>query len=99
MYGNRPYPKLCKATQVLYTIRFMNTILSFHFRVAWIRDILTEGVVCTGAYGRMVSSAYKSSSSFMRHKYVVLLFKIWCSKVAKSRNDASKQVYFAVCSN
>ena len=64
-----------------------------------IRDILTGGVVCTGAFGRMVSSAYKSSSSFMRHKYVVLLFKIWCSNVAIPRNDASKQVYFAAFAN
>ena len=32
----------------------------------------------------------------MRHKYVVLLFKIiMYSKVTKPGNDASKQVYFA----
>ena len=61
------------------------TFVSFPRRI---RDILTGGVVCTGAYGRMVSSVHKSSSSFMKHKYVVLLFKIY-SKVAKPRNDAS----------
>ena len=60
-----------------------------------IRDILTGGVVCTGAYGRMVSSAYKSSSSL----YVVSLFKIWHSKMVKPRNDASKQVCFAAYAN
>ena len=64
-----------------------------------IRDILTGGVVCTGAYGRMVSSVYRSSPSFMRHKYVVLLFKIWRSKMAKPRNDATKQAHFAACAN
>ena len=69
----------------------MNAIFSFHI---CIRDILTGNVDCTGAYGRMVSSAYKSSSSFMRHKLVVSLCKIWHYKMAKPRNDASKQVYF-----
>ena len=52
------HTQLCSAMGLIknyakpYKCCILSVILSLYFRV---RDILTGGVVCTGAYGRMVS--------------------------------------------
>ena len=47
----------------------------------------------------MASSEHMSSSSFIKHKYVILLLKIRRSKMATPTNDASKLIYFAWYTN